>query len=238
MLADQPAESDPYDELFSIGLTSHLEAGTSLATVLALLRPPRDSNYFGGYKSFLAFDLPKLVSSPGLDSASFISAVDWANKIVSDPTSSQDYLSDLDRVLDSILVLGLNRSESDSDVIDPLAKLIWTNIDAHHGLVFQRGTSRPEISATARRELVERALMHASPGARSRPSLWQLGLALLNADDLSWLVESGSAHNGGPPYFWSTLISAVFDVQRRDHVDIALAVPTTLRCTRPIRDLA
>ena len=216
------SEVDEDDELFGLGLLAELATGTSLDSLLPLLRNERNPDLFGTYRQFLMFVLPENLQSPNLVKDDMVAALRWAAMIERDATDDRlpelvGLLVHVEELFDAVLTAGLRRLE-EIEVLEGVADLIAIRVGSHHHLRRSQRTELPEIHGEDKRRSLLLAL-HARLDATHE--VWFIEPPILRRDeDFAWIVErAGEASSSDERQTWATWIRVTYSERRPDHTE-------------------
>lgn len=221
VLAD--AENDPgddEDELLSVGLRALLHGGESPADITLRLAEPRSPHFFGGYRSFLARELPTRLASATLTEEETRKAVAWAAELESAAHSA--LARSTGELSDAILLAGLRRLDS-TTVRTEVARLIRVRLATSGELFRERSSTLPEIPDPVRRKL----LLDLRRGPTDRQGVWDLRDAgLVGPDDFCWVLDqiTATASEAQAQRWWPWL-SPLHEQTRADHQAALGTVP-------------
>ena len=214
--------ADDKDELRGYALTAVWPNHISVHEVLAKLSPPKRSNFFGGYMSFLMRGF-----QAGLSPRDLPPALKWA----ADKTESEGAREPLMRVAESILSKAWDHLD-DQAVLEPFAQAALARLRNHEPLIDSITDRRFPASIASedgkRRKLLEAML----PSLAGRPDTWAVtygSSALFLRKDIPYWIGRLPTLPDDYQRTLATLIAQAYDRSSADDVDLLLkALPTSV----------
>jgi hypothetical protein len=239
-LTEESADRDPDDELFGLGLSASLRAGTPLEDVLPGLRPPRNPDLFGSYRLLLISELPKRIADPELDAAQLLAALAWAAELeaqagtqaaVPPPDPSAGRLLDpMEPVLDAILRTGVARCADGERLLHASARLLAVRLEHHSAILHDQRSQLPTLPTSSRHAIVAAARRELRNLGVHQSAAWPLHGALILAEDLPWLISQAQpALDPEEAADWALYARWAFNPDDERHIRLVLEIaPDTI----------
>ena len=206
--------ADATDELLAVGLTASWPHAIGAAEVFSMLRAPKLSTLFGGYRRFV-HDFAK-----GLQHEDLPVAVAWLEAHLEEIDSG-----DFEELGDAIIELAA-ATDIDDAIGAALARIATARAASYEGLLFVRRFRRDNDALTpqSRHRLVNAIIDRTTDDAvvlylSDRPAD---GSGLLRPDDLEWIIAEAATVSGRRLDALNRLFNLTFVADRRDHVDLFL----------------
>ena len=213
-LALDQLPGDDDDELRGIALRAVWPEALSLDELLGALRPPQDYGLWGSYKSFVdSNDLWQAIEPSQMPQMlKFLLTTELWNWLVRAGFFHKGLEEFFARVLDHL---------DDQAVLDPLARLIWRELNTyHHDLVTSeksRFAERLQQDETVRRTLLTHLVEETIPEHETAAIFgfrWQASSVLWRVDDFEWFLHKWSTcPEGIIKTRWLDLLEMIFDVR-------------------------
>jgi hypothetical protein len=239
-LTGESADHDPEDELFGLGLSASLRAGTSLGDFLPGLRPPREPDLFGSYRLLLISELPKRIADPRLDTAQLLAALAWAAELedkagtqgaVPTPDSSAGRLLDpMEPVLDAILQAGVAGCGDDERLLDATAGLLAVRLEHHSTILHDQRSQLPTVPTNSRHAIVAATRRELRNLSVHQSAAWPLHGVLILAEDLPWLINQAlTTTDPEEAADWALYARWAFNLDDEHHIRLVLEIaPDTI----------
>jgi hypothetical protein len=239
-LTGESADRDPDDELFGLGLSASLRAGTPLPDFLPGLRPPRNPDLFGSYRLLLISELPKRIADPQIDAAQLLAALAWAAELedqagrqaaVPTPDPSAGRLLDpMEPVLDAILRAGVARCGDNERLLTATARLLAVRLEHYSTILHDQRSQLPTVPANSRRDIVAATRRELRNLGVHQSAAWPLHSALILAEDLPWLInQAQTTTDPEEAADWALYARWAFNPDDEHHIRLVLEIaPDTI----------
>jgi hypothetical protein len=216
LVRDESARgADETDELLAVGLTASWPHAIEAAEVFSMLRAPKLTNYYGGYRRFVA-DFAK-----GLQRQDLPVAIAWLESHLEEIN-----LGDFEELADAIIGLAA-ADDIDDGVAAALVRIAHARGGNYEGLLFTRRSRRHEsedLTPSSRHRLVSAIIDQTTNDTvvlylSDRPAS---GSGLLRPDDLDWVTAEAATAAGRRLDALNRLFDLTFQAHNRDHVELFL----------------
>ncbi|MGB3409925.1 MAG: hypothetical protein WBA45_01905 [Microthrixaceae bacterium] len=217
LVAESDDNDESWDGLLGAGLLACWPHVISTADVLAILREPKRSNYFGPYNSFLHV-LADELAEDDLDAV-----VDWVGRLGLMPVGHN-----VARVANAAVDLVLCHLDQPS-ALDAVCKLARERTHVHLGIVFDSYSDSSVAAiedATIRRSLIDGLAARVSDEDEMARVLGFGHDRLCRADDLGWAIDryaASASSTVGRSY--EMVARQSYDPLSRAHLELVSGLP-------------
>lgn len=212
------AEDDPDDQLKGCGLKAIWPTHMTIEELFAVLTPPKRTNFYGSYHSFLSSSLVRHLTLKDLPVA-----LKWVESHIPTRTSWKPF----EELVNAIMVKAWENLEWPG-VLEAFARAVLSRLKHHEYIVAsyydQKFKSVISNDDEKRRRLLEAMIPMISDPEKDSISLFYPSAPLLTSKDLLWMVERLQAEKSKEiQVVWAQLIRIVFNPYEPDQLEVIFA---------------